>query len=85
MNRRTGAGVPAVVYDVGGLGEVVHRFGAGLVVPPGDVAGLTQAIRRLLDDPAALEAARTGAARARDELTWDAAAASHLALYEELA
>jgi len=54
------------------------------VVPPGDVAGLTGAIRRLLDDPAALEAARTGAARARDELTWDAAAAAHLALYEEL-
>jgi glycosyltransferase involved in cell wall biosynthesis len=79
-----GAGVPAVVYDVGGLGEVVSRFGAGLVVPPGDVAGLTGAIRRLLDDPAALEAARTGAARARDELTWDAAAAAHLALYEEL-
>ena len=32
-----GAGVPAVVYDVGGLGEVVDRFAAGRVVPPGDV------------------------------------------------
>ena len=28
-----GAGVPAVVYDVGGLGEVVGAFGAGRVVP----------------------------------------------------
>ena len=34
-----GAGVPAVVYDVGGLGEVVGAFGAGRVVPPGDVDG----------------------------------------------
>ena len=34
-----GAGVPAVVYDVGGLGEIVGAFGAGRVVPPGDVDG----------------------------------------------
>ncbi len=79
-----GAGVPAVVYDVGGLGEVVRRFAAGRVVAPGDVGALTQALRELLDDPAALASAREGAARARDELTWDASAAAHMALYEEL-
>ena len=79
-----GAGVPAVVYDVGGLGEVVRAFEAGRVVPPGDLDGLGAALRELLVDPAALAAARSGAARARDELTWDAAAAAHLALYEEL-
>ena len=37
-----------------------------------------------LDDADALAAARDGARRARDELTWDAAAAAHLALYEEI-
>ena len=79
-----GAGVPAVVYDVGGLGEVVRRFAAGRVVGPDDVDGLAGALRELLDDVDALEEARAGAARARDELTWDAAAAAHLALYEEL-
>ncbi len=31
-----GAGVPAIVYDIGGLGEVVARFAAGAVVPAGD-------------------------------------------------
>jgi len=80
-----GAGVPAVVYDIGGLGEVVARFGAGRVVAPGDVEGLTAALRELLDDADALAAAREGAGRARDELTWDAAAGAHLALYGELA
>ena len=30
-----GAGIPAVVYDVGGLGEIVGAFGAGRVVEPG--------------------------------------------------
>jgi glycosyltransferase involved in cell wall biosynthesis len=79
-----GAGVPAVVYDVGGLGELVQRYQAGLVVPAGDVAGLERAIRQLLDDPAVLERARAGAMRARDELTWDAAAHAHLTLYDEL-
>jgi glycosyltransferase involved in cell wall biosynthesis len=79
-----GAGVPAVVYDVGGLGEVVERFSAGRVVPPGDVGGLAAAVRALLDDPRALEAAREGARRARETLTWDAAARAHLDLYREI-
>ena len=79
-----GAGVPAVVYDVGGLGEIVGAFGAGRVVPPGDVAGLKQALRELLGDADALGEARAGAARARASLTWEKAAADHVALYEEL-
>jgi glycosyltransferase involved in cell wall biosynthesis len=84
LMRVLGAGVPAVVYDVGGLAEPVRRFGAGLVVPPGDVDALATAIDGLLADADALAQAREGAARARDELTWDEAAAAHLALYEEV-
>ena len=79
-----GAGVPAIVYDVGGLGEVVGRFGAGAVVPPGDVEAMSAALERLLDDTDALAAARRGAEQAREELTWDASAAAHLELYREL-
>jgi len=79
-----GAGVPVVAYDVGGLGEPVRRFEAGRVVPAGDVDALTEAARELLDDPAQLEQARAGAERARRELTWEASAQAHLALYREL-
>jgi glycosyltransferase involved in cell wall biosynthesis len=79
-----GAGVPPGLYDVGGLGEIVTAFGAGRVVPPGDVERLKRALRELLDDADALAEAREGAARARADLTWDRAAAEHLALYEEL-
>ncbi|TML68234.1 MAG: glycosyltransferase family 4 protein [Actinobacteria bacterium] len=79
-----GAGVPAVVYDVGGLGEVVRTYGAGRAVQPGDIEALTEALRELLDDAVALAAARAGAEEARRELTWDAAAAAHIAVYEEL-
>lgn len=83
--RVLGAGVPAVAYDVGGLADPIRRFGAGRVVPAGDVEALAAAARELLEDAAALEAARAGARRAREELTWDAAAAAHLELYRELA
>jgi len=83
--RALGAGVPAIAYDVGGIAEPVRRFEAGRVVPPGDVEALAAAVRELLSDPAALEQARAGARRARAELTWDASARAHLALYEELA
>jgi len=76
--------VPAVVYDVGGLPEPVRAYGAGRVVPADDVEALAAALRELLDDPVALEAARDGARRAREELTWDASAAAHLHLYREL-
>jgi glycosyltransferase involved in cell wall biosynthesis len=83
--RALGAGVPAVAYDVGGVAEPVRRFGAGRVVPAGDVEALAAAVHELLSKPAALEEARAGARRAREELTWDAAARAHLAIYEEIA
>ncbi len=79
-----GAGVPAIVYDIGGLGEVVGRFGAGVAVEPGDTAAMSAALARLIRDPDALATARTGAERARDELTWEASAAAHLDLYRGL-
>jgi glycosyltransferase involved in cell wall biosynthesis len=83
--RALGAGVPAVAYDVGGVAEPVRRFAAGRVVQAGDVAGLAEAVHELLSSTDALEQAREGARRAREELTWDAAAAAHLALYLEIA
>jgi glycosyltransferase involved in cell wall biosynthesis len=54
-------------------------------VPAGDIDALTAAVADLLGNPEQLAAARAGAERARDELTWDRAAADHLALYRELA
>ncbi|MGH2933195.1 MAG: glycosyltransferase family 4 protein [Gaiellaceae bacterium] len=80
--RALGAGVPVVAYDVGGIAEPVSRFGAGRVVAAGDVDALAAGIGDVLADP---EPFRAGARRAREELTWDASARAHLALYEEIA
>jgi glycosyltransferase involved in cell wall biosynthesis len=79
-----GAGIPSIVYDIGGLGETVGRYGAGAVVPPGDVEGMAAALERLLRDVDALAAARRGAEAARADLTWEASATAHLELYREL-
>lgn len=78
-----GHGRPAVVTDVGALGETVREFGAGAVVPPGDHEALAAACIRLLTDDAALAAAVSGVEAARAALTWDEAALAHEQLYEE--
>jgi glycosyltransferase involved in cell wall biosynthesis len=43
-------GIPPVVTSVGGLPDVVEHEKTGLLVPPGDVASLANAINRLLLD-----------------------------------
>ena len=67
----------------GGAGRELRRRDGSF--PPATSEALTEAVRELLADPAALAAARAGADRARAELTWDAAATRHLDLYRELA
>jgi glycosyltransferase involved in cell wall biosynthesis len=41
-------GVPVVASDVGDVGDILGNSGAGLLVRPGDVAGLAAAIERLV-------------------------------------
>ena len=79
-----GHGRPAVVSDVGAIGETVRRFGAGEAVPPGDPEALAGACVRLLGDEGLLAAAFEGVQAARRALTWDAAAEAHERLYDEI-
>ncbi len=78
-----GHGRPAVVTDVGSLGETVRDFGLGEVVPPGDERALAEACVRILD-PDRLAAAFEGTRAARKALTWDAAAREHERVYEAI-
>ena len=77
-------GVPVIVSNRGALPEVTG--GAAQVVEPDDVGGLTEAMRRYLDDAngAARQAARQGIVRAQ-QYSWDASAATLLARYRDLA
>jgi glycosyltransferase involved in cell wall biosynthesis len=58
---------PVVASDIGGLSEILAPGETGLLVAPGDAVQLTDAIARLLDDPA-LRARMGRAARERVEL-----------------
>jgi glycosyltransferase involved in cell wall biosynthesis len=75
-------GTPVIASTAASLPEIVGE--AGLLVDPQDSAGLTQALERLLDDPALRARLRAqGLARAR-QFTWEAAARQTLAVYERV-
>ncbi|MGW0040472.1 glycosyltransferase family 4 protein [Rhodococcus sp. NPDC003348] len=62
------AGTPLVTSTAGGLGEAVVDGLTGLSFQPGDVDGLTSAVREVLDNPTA---AQRRARAARERLTED--------------
>jgi glycosyltransferase involved in cell wall biosynthesis len=76
---------PVVTTDVGSLGEIVRDYCAGLVVRPGDADELAAACARLLSDRGELGRAYHGSRAAAEALTWEASAAAHERLYEEIA
>jgi glycosyltransferase involved in cell wall biosynthesis len=77
-------GASLVLSAVGGFPEVAAD-GAAALVAPGDADALAGELRRLLGDAAARARLAAGArAAAAGRYSWDAIAASHLALYDTL-
>ncbi|GGS52672.1 glycosyltransferase family 4 protein [Actinokineospora fastidiosa] len=76
------AGAPLVASTAGGLGEVVIDGRTGLSFAPGDVDGLTRAVRAVLDDPAAARRrARAAKARLSVDFDWSRIAAQTVEVY----
>lgn len=79
------AGTPIVSSAIGGTDELIEDGRSGLLVAPGDVAGLAAALRRVLDDSGLREGL---AARARERveagLTREQMAARVSGVYREL-
>ncbi len=74
-----------VLSDVGGFSEVGRVDGAAELVAPEDPVALGEALRHLIDDPAAREALQERAATAAaGRYSWDDIARRTLALYEGL-
>ena len=76
-------GIPQVVFDVGGVREMLGEKGeAGLIVPAGDIDALVDGIARLLDDPALYaRMAAAGPERARAHFSLEACVERHIAAY----
>jgi glycosyltransferase involved in cell wall biosynthesis len=78
-------GVPVVASHVGGLPDILGHEVEGLLVPPGDVPGLTEALRRLLEAPAFARAmGQRGRERARHEFEAPMVCAQLEQLYAQL-
>lgn len=51
LSEAGAAGLPLVATQVGGIGEIVKEGETGLLIPPGDRAALTTALRTLVENP----------------------------------
>ena len=78
------AGLATIATDQGGLRETIEHGKTGLLVPPEDVAALTDALVTLAEDPY-LVSSMGNAARAKvaEGYTWDRAAERLLELFSE--
>ncbi|MCD0422652.1 glycosyltransferase family 4 protein [Rubrivivax sp. JA1024] len=78
------AGCAIVAYDVAGCREIVAEGDNGLLVRPGDIAGLAAALGGLLADPARRAAmGQRGRARVEAEFAQERILAQTLATYAE--
>jgi len=75
---------PVVAGDVGGLRDLVVNEETGLLVPPGDVAALREALTRLLDDVGLRRRfGEAGRERIAEHFTWQRFGDDTLRAYED--
>ena len=75
---------PVVAGDVGGLRDLVVQEETGLLVPPGEVGALREALRRLLADRELRRRfGEAGRARIAERFTWKRFADETLRAYED--
>jgi glycosyltransferase involved in cell wall biosynthesis len=80
------AGLPVVGWDSGNLPSLAVDGQEGLLVPPGDIAALATALRRLtVDAPLRLRLGRAARLRAQSLPTWDECARAFFAALREVA
>lgn len=78
------AGLAVVAADAGGPREIITSGVDGVLVPPGSVPALAEALRTLVADPAERSRLGTVAARSADRFAPEVVARTMLALYARL-
>ncbi|MBM3231733.1 glycosyltransferase family 4 protein, partial [Candidatus Peregrinibacteria bacterium] len=76
-------GKPIVATDAGGIRDAVVENETGLIVPDGDVPGITRSVLRLLDDEAlAKKLGERGRSYAKEN-DWNVIAKKFIELYKK--
>jgi glycosyltransferase involved in cell wall biosynthesis len=79
-------GTPVVASRVGGIPEIIEDGRSGLLVPPGDVPALGEALERLWSDPALARAlGESGRREVVPRFTWEGLVDRLDAVYREVA
>ncbi|MCI4358618.1 MAG: glycosyltransferase family 4 protein [Thermoplasmata archaeon] len=79
------AGLPIIATRVGGIPEVVAEGSTGLLVPPGDVDRLKEAMETALRDDSLRRSLGQAGLRAVDAYSWKRLAPRYIAMFSELA
>ena len=75
---------PVIASNIGGITDVVENGNNGILVPPGDVPALAEAIKKLALNPAFCQNMGQKAKKIVDErFNWDKITERILQLYEE--
>jgi glycosyltransferase involved in cell wall biosynthesis len=78
-------GAPVVAFESGGITDTVTHGETGLLVPPGDVNALAEALDRLFDDPELrLALGRAGRMSALGDFAPESAARRYATLYRTI-
>ncbi|MFN6946555.1 MAG: glycosyltransferase family 4 protein [Cytophagaceae bacterium] len=78
------SGVPIVASDVGGISEVVIHRKTGILVKPGDINALAEAINSYLSDEQFTLNIIRNALEMANKFTWMSSAENILAIYREI-
>ncbi len=78
------SGLPVVAFDAEGVRDLVRPHETGLLVPEGDIAAFTEALRGLLAQPERQALMRARARSAAEQRTWDSVMNDLLHTYERV-
>lgn len=78
-------GVPVIMTDIGGLGEVIERYNCGIVVDENDIPGICKAMEQLIDDKELRrEMSMNGLNLIKQEFNWKKMEAKLQHIYETI-
>jgi glycosyltransferase involved in cell wall biosynthesis len=85
MLKGAAAGLPVIAFEIAGATEAVVHGKTGVLIPPGDLTGLQNALELMIEDPTlGKELGEAGRQRMQDDFSIGTMVESHIDLYERV-